>query len=48
MEVFNKALGERQNQLNVSREDDAPITAEELLAPCDGERTEEECAPIFA
>ena len=41
MEVFNKALGERQNQLNVSREDDAPITAEELLAPCDGERTEE-------
>lgn len=41
MEVFNKALGERQNQLDVSREDDAPITAEELLAPCDGERTEE-------
>lgn len=41
MEVFNKALGERQNQLDVSREDDAPITAEALLAPCDGERTEE-------
>lgn len=41
MEVFNKALGERQNQLDVSREGDAPITAEALLAPCDGERTEE-------
>ena len=41
MEVFNKALGERQNQLDVSREGDAPITAEALLAPCNGERTEE-------
>ena len=48
MEVFNKALGERQNQLNVSREDDAPITAEELLAPCDGERTERSYFTDFA
>ncbi len=39
--IFDDVLGERQNQLDVSREDDAPITAEELLAPCDGERTEE-------
>jgi len=41
MEVFNAALGEHKNQLFVSREDDAPITAEDLLAPCEGERTEE-------
>lgn len=40
MEVFNQALGERQNQLDVLREEDAPITADQLLAPCDGERTE--------
>jgi malate synthase len=33
-------LGERPNQLFVSREEDAPITAEQLLAPCEGERTE--------
>ncbi len=32
--------GERPNQLFVSREDDAPITADQLLAPCEGERTE--------
>jgi len=41
MGVFNAALGDRQNQLSVSREEDAPITAEQLLAPCEGERTEE-------
>ena len=41
MAVFNEVLGERPNQLAVSRADDAPITAEELLTPCDGERTEE-------
>ncbi|EJG1884574.1 malate synthase A [Vibrio parahaemolyticus] len=41
MEVFNAALGERTNQLDVSRSEDAPITAAELLEPCDGERTEE-------
>lgn len=40
MEVFNRILGERQNQLDVLRGNDAPITAEQLLEPCDGERTE--------
>ncbi|RJX74352.1 malate synthase A [Vibrio sinensis] len=40
MDVFNQVLGERTNQLDVSRSTDAPITAEELLAPCDGERSE--------
>ncbi|EIO4080837.1 TPA: malate synthase A [Vibrio parahaemolyticus] len=41
MEVFSAALGDRTNQLDVSRSEDAPITAAELLEPCDGERTEE-------
>ena len=41
MAVFNEALGEQSNQLSVTREEDAPITAEQLLAPCEGERTEE-------
>ncbi|EOI6605241.1 malate synthase A [Vibrio parahaemolyticus] len=41
MEVFSAALGERTNQLDVSRSEDARITAAELLEPCDGERTEE-------
>ncbi|MCW2481343.1 malate synthase A [Candidatus Symbiopectobacterium sp. NZEC135] len=40
MEIFDNALGERVNQLEVSRENDAPIGAAELLAPCPGERTE--------
>lgn len=40
MAVFNAALGDRPNQLQVMREEDAPITAEQLLAPCQGERTE--------
>ncbi|TFH91352.1 malate synthase A [Vibrio ouci] len=39
--VFDLALGERINQLNVSRHQDAPVTAEDLLAPCDGEITEQ-------
>ncbi|MEJ2764313.1 malate synthase A [Photobacterium sp. MCCC 1A19761] len=39
--IFDEALGDRPNQLDVSREEDAPITASELLAPCDGERTED-------
>ncbi|PKH22172.1 malate synthase A [Enterobacterales bacterium CwR94] len=39
-EVFDRTLGERQNQLDVLREADSPITAEMLLAPCQGERTE--------
>jgi malate synthase len=41
MEIFNAALGEHKNQLFVTRDEDAPIRAEELLAPCEGERTEE-------
>ncbi|MGP8306325.1 malate synthase A [Vibrio sp. YIC-376] len=41
MEVFSTILGERSNQLDVSRSEDAPITAAELLEPCEGERTEE-------
>lgn len=41
MEVFNQVLGERCNQLDVTRFSDAPISAQELLAPCDGPRTEQ-------
>ncbi|MBX9445411.1 malate synthase A [Dickeya chrysanthemi] len=40
MPVFDRLLGGRSNQLDVLREDDAPVTADELLAPCPGERTE--------
>lgn len=40
MEVFNQALGDKPNQLDVLREQDAPITAEQLLEPCQGKRTE--------
>lgn len=39
--VFDKALGERTNQLDILRLDDAPITAAQLLEPCDGQRSEE-------
>ncbi|MGC6388441.1 malate synthase A [Ewingella sp. S1.OA.A_B6] len=41
MAVFNQALGEQKNQLNVLRQEDAPVTASQLLEPCHGERTEE-------
>ncbi|MCG3729265.1 malate synthase A [Vibrio cincinnatiensis] len=41
MEVFSQVLGERQNQLDVSRMSDAPISATELLQPCEGPRSEE-------
>ncbi len=41
MDIFNHALGDNPNQLHVTRDEDAPVTAAELLAPCDGERTEE-------
>ncbi|ERM62207.1 malate synthase [Vibrio mimicus CAIM 1883] len=41
MAVFDEVLGERKNQLNVSRMADAPISAADLLAPCDGPRTEQ-------
>ena len=40
MAVFDAVLDDRPNQLHVMREEDAPITAEQLLAPCQGERTE--------
>ena len=40
MAVFSEVLGDRENQLDVLREEDSPITAEHLLAPCAGERTE--------
>lgn len=38
---FDTVLGERTNQLDITRDTDASITAEDLLAPCEGERTEE-------
>lgn len=41
MEVFNHALGDKHNQLGTLREEDAPVTAAQLLEPCPGERTEE-------
>ncbi len=41
MAVFNQALGERNNQLDVSRQEDVPVTASQLLEPCPGDRTEE-------
>ncbi|WP_017347248.1 malate synthase A [Pantoea sp. A4] len=40
MAAFKEVLGTAQNQLHIRREQDAPITAAELLAPCTGERTE--------
>lgn len=39
--VFAKYLTDKPNQLTITREQDTPITAAELLAPCDGERTEQ-------
>ncbi|MBJ7223452.1 MULTISPECIES: malate synthase A [unclassified Brenneria] len=40
MAVFDRALTGRSNQLDISRAEDAPIGAAELLEPCPGERTE--------
>jgi malate synthase len=40
MAVFNEILGDRTNQMDITREGDAPITAEDLLQPCEGPRTE--------
>ncbi|MDI9229401.1 malate synthase A, partial [Serratia bockelmannii] len=40
MAEFDRQLGEQPNQLHVSRDQDAPITAERLLRPCRGQRTE--------
>ncbi|WP_419210166.1 malate synthase A [Providencia manganoxydans] len=41
MNVFNQAFGSHKNQLHVLRETDPEISAQELLQPCEGERTEE-------
>ncbi len=41
MDVFSEVLGERSNQLDVSRMADAPIHAADLLEPCEGPRTEQ-------
>ncbi|WP_417358246.1 malate synthase A [Gallaecimonas pentaromativorans] len=38
--VFDQYLGDKPNQLDVSRDGDDPINAADLLAPCEGERTE--------
>lgn len=40
MDVFDRVLETRQNQLDIQRENDEPIGARELLEPCPGERTE--------
>ncbi|WP_028114076.1 MULTISPECIES: malate synthase A [Ferrimonas] len=41
MGVFNEFIGpEMDNQLHISRDVDAPITAKELLQPCEGQATE--------
>ncbi|MCL9781406.1 malate synthase A [Vibrio sp. S4M6] len=40
-QVFDTVLGERSNQLDISRAEDTEITADDLLAPCQGERTEQ-------
>ncbi|MCH1918993.1 malate synthase A [Shewanella sp. A3A] len=39
--VFDGFIGQGPNQLHITRDVDAPILASELLAPCEGERTEE-------
>lgn len=39
--VFDQVLGERINQLDVSRSNDEEITAKDLLEPCEGERSEQ-------
>lgn len=40
MAIFDRALGDYPNQLHVLREQDEDISAAQLLAPCEGERTE--------
>lgn len=41
MTIFNDYIGNGTNQLHITRDVDAPILADELLTPCEGERTEE-------
>lgn len=48
MAVFNDILGSRKNQLEVMREQDAPITADQLLAPVMVNAPKKVCAPTFA
>ena len=41
MGIFNEYIGaDHVNQLHITRDVDGPITAKQLLTPCDGERTE--------
>jgi len=40
MAEFDRQLGKRSNQLHIRRESDSPVTAERLLRPCRGQRTE--------
>ena len=40
MKVFDRQLGDRANQLHVTRNTDSPVPAERLLRPCRGVRTE--------
>ncbi|WP_028116766.1 malate synthase A [Ferrimonas senticii] len=40
MAVMNQYFGDSPNQMAISRSEDAPITAADLLAPCDGQATE--------
>lgn len=39
--IFDKALGDQPNQLGVTRHNDEPVTAANLLEPSDGECTED-------
>ena len=39
--IFDEALGDQENQLGVSRHNDDPVTAADLLEPSDGECTED-------
>ncbi|GAA4896571.1 malate synthase A [Ferrimonas pelagia] len=41
MAVMDRFIGSTPNQLSETRSDDAPITAEQLLEPCDGQATEQ-------
>lgn len=40
-EVYQHYLGNNDNQLHVTRDEDSDITQQLLLQPCDGERTEQ-------
>ncbi len=40
MAIFDGVLGDRKNQLDISRDQDEAISANQLLEPCPGDRTE--------